>query len=102
MIMLIKYYSKETSKIKQNDIDADVITYEVDKEDLDIMAANQPAQYEPKTYFLYQESEPNVYTMAVDNIEYGRIIIGGQKDGKYKLNQYIVHSGLNTLLMLLG
>lgn len=99
-MLAIKYKSKELKYLDKNGIKATIISYELEKEDMDLIAQLQTDEYKIQRFFLYREW--GSFELAVDNIENGKILQGGLIDNKYILNCYDVESGLNELLLILS
>lgn len=56
-MVIIKYLNKEISKIDTDDVKAELISYEVSKEDMDTLAKmqNNNQEYEIRRFILYKE-----------------------------------------------
>lgn len=99
--MFIQYFNKNIQNYKTDIISVVVISYEISEEDMIKLSQEQSINYEPLKIGLIAKECNNLIDLAVDNIEDGRIIEGGlTSDGKFILNQYIVHKGLNEFLKM--
>ena len=99
-MLAVKYISKEIKHLDKNNIKASIVSYEVEKEDMDTIAQLQTDEYKIQRFFVYKDW--GSFELVVDNIENGKVIQGGLIDNKYILNCYDVESGLNELLMILS
>lgn len=98
--LIIQYKTKDIKDFMQGPILAQMITYEIDEEDMMKIASLQSPEPNLKRIFLYKDW--GNFEMVVDNIPNGKIVQGGVKDGKYLLKQYLVETGLNELLYILS
>lgn len=100
-MVIIPYKSKVISKFKQDEIEADIVNYEITEEDMEEILKDQTnIESEMHRFIFYQEW--GNFEMVIDNISSGRIIQGGIIGGKYILRYYIVERGLNELLKMIS
>ena len=98
-MICIEYKKKSLRMINKDDILATEITYEVDKEDVDMLANSQTEEYKIQRICLYRD---NINDLVVDNIHTGRILIAGMRDNKYYITNYIVQYGKEKLLSIIA
>lgn len=98
-MVFINYIDKSIEPLILPNVKASVISYEINKSDMDLLANISSDGYELRRFVLYKDW--GTFDLVVDNIENGRILIGGLKEGKYILNQYIIDYGINELLQYL-
>lgn len=101
-MIIINYKDKKINNMNANGIKAEVISYEIEEQDMNLLAklSGDEKEYEIRRFILYKDW--GSFEMVVDNIQDGRIIQGGLVEGRYILNQYLVSEGLNNLLLLLS
>lgn len=100
-MVIIPYKSKVISKFKQDEIETDIVNYEITEEDMEEILRDQTnIESEMHRFIFYQEW--GNFEMVIDNISSGRIIQGGIIGGKYILRYYIVEKGLNELLKMIS
>ena len=98
--MIIDYTNKNIRNLSVEDkIKAKIIEYTISEEDLYKLSENQTEEYSITRIFLRKD---NIYALVVDNIDNGRILIGGLVDNKAILSQYIVEKGINEILAMLA
>lgn len=98
--MIIDYTNKNIRNLNVEDkIKAKIIEYTILEEDLYKLSENQTEEYSITRIFLRKD---NIYDLVVDNIDNGRILIGGLVDNKAILSQYIVEKGINEILAMLA
>lgn len=98
--MIIDYTNKNIRNLSVEDkIKAKIIEYTIPEEDLYKLSENQTEEYSITRIFLRKD---NIYDLVVDNIDNGRILIGGLVDNKAILSQYIVEKGINEILAMLA
>lgn len=97
--LAIKYLNKTIKEINTPEIKAQVIEYDVEKEDLELISKSQTSEYKINRLFLYKDW--GTFELVVDNIEDGRVLQGGIIEEKCKLAYYIVEKGLQQLLFFL-
>lgn len=98
--MIIDYVDKNIRSLNVEDkIKAKIIEYTILEEDLYKLSENQTEEYSITRIFLRKD---NIYDLVVDNIDNGRILIGGLVDNKAILSQYIVEKGINEILAMLA
>lgn len=98
--MIIDYTNKNIRNLSVEDkIKAKIIEYTISEEDLYKLSENQTEEYSITRIFLRKD---NIYDLVVDNIDNGRILIGGLVDNKAILSQYIVEKGINEILAMLA
>lgn len=100
-MVIAKYISKTISPISyMNIVKATKVSYEITEEAMNEIASMKSDTYEIQRFILYKDW--GSFELVVDNIDNGRVVIGGLLDGKYILNYYEVEKGMNELLTLLS
>lgn len=100
-MVIAKYISKTISPISyMNIVKATKVSYEITEEAMNEIASMKSDAYKVQRFILYKDW--GNFELVVDNIDNGRVIIGGLLDGKYILNYYEVEKGINELLTLLN
>lgn len=98
--MIIDYIKKNIRELNIEDkIKASIIEYTINEDDLYKLSFQQSEEYSINRIFLRKD---NIYDLVVDNIDNGRILIGGLIQDKAILSQYIVEKGINELLIMLA
>ena len=100
--MEISYINKSFKHTELERVSFDLYEYEITEEDLVLLSEDsyQVTDYIPRRILLHKDK---VYDLIIDNIEKGRIIIGGiTKEKKAILNYYIVYKGLDEVLKTLS
>lgn len=98
--MIIDYIEKNIRELNIEDkIKASIIEYTINEDDLYKLSFQQTEEYSITRIFLRKD---NIYDLVVDNIDNGRILIGGLVDNKAILSQYIVEKGINEILAMLA
>lgn len=98
--MIIDYIKKNIRELNIEDkIKVSIIEYTINEDDLYKLSFQQSEEYSINRIFLRKD---NIYDLVVDNIDNGRILIGGLIQEKAILSQYIVEKGINELLIMLA
>lgn len=98
--MIIDYIEKNIRELNIEDkIKASIIEYTINEDNLYKLSFQQSEEYSITRIFLRKD---NIYDLVVDNIDNGRILIGGLVDNKAILSQYIVEKGINEILAMLA
>lgn len=98
--MIIDYIEKNIRELNIEDkIKVSIIEYTINEDDLYKLSFQQSEEYSINRIFLRKD---NIYDLVVDNIDNGRILIGGLIQDKAILSQYIVEKGINELLIMLA
>lgn len=97
---IINYINKDIQQFKEGTVDAEIITYEISKEDMDRLVESQ-SMFDTSRIFLLSNDSGKTVEMLMDKPDSNRLVMGNEMLGRNYLQQYIVKKGFDDLIRIL-